>query len=45
MGCGKSKVNKAKFKRCVKKVKAKGNSKSSAYAICTTSLSKTKKRK
>jgi len=27
----------AKLDRCVKKVQAKGHSKSSAYAICTTS--------
>jgi hypothetical protein len=34
----------AKLERCVKKVKKQGKSKSSAYAICTASLKKAKKK-
>ena len=34
----------AKLERCVKKVVGQGRGKSSAYAICTASLKKAKKR-
>lgn len=34
----------AKLERCVKKVKASGKDKSSAYALCTAQMKKKKKR-